>query len=318
MSSHIGKTVHRAVCDHQAQVYESYLQRKQVGGRRDFPVTMGVHYIRAAARTARRLKRSHALIFLDLQEAFYRVLRPIAIEGRIAESLLATVASRLQLPADALGDLHELLQLPHATQAAELPRHMQRALQALHTNTHFRMSGQSDVTHTRIGSRPGDPFAGVIFGCMFSRLSAVVEQRMRDLGILEVVEDVDACGLFPPRGSQPEVAHPILGPTWMDDLCSSLTSATASGVERKASLAAGFFLESCMQHGVTPNLSKRKSEILLSFRGPGPRSLKHKHKYFSPPQGRCMPTVTEYGSHRFSVVGEWVARRTILEPHKRR
>lgn len=118
ISSHMAKAVHRAERDHQASIYENFLQAQQIGGRRHIPVSMGVHYIRAAARRARRLHRSHALIFLDLREAFYRVLRPISIGGHIPDALIASVAARLQLPSDALADLHALLQTPSGTERA--------------------------------------------------------------------------------------------------------------------------------------------------------------------------------------------------------
>ena len=231
ISSHVGKTLHRAVRDHQANVYEAFLQHQQVGGRRHFPVTMGVHYLRSTARMARQAKRSHAMIFLDLQEAFYRVLRPIAIGGVITDTLLASIAERLRLPIDAVSDLHQLLQLPAATEMAGLPPHLSRALQALHTNTHFRVHGQTDATHTRVGTRPGDPFADVVFGYMFARLLTTVEQKMQDLDILETINDVSTPGLFLDLHAGPMHQHSILGPTWMDDLCITVTSTTAHGVE---------------------------------------------------------------------------------------
>ena len=135
ISSHIAKTVHRAVRDHQASVYEAFLQREQIGGRKSIPVSMGVHYIRAAARTAKRLGQSHALIFLDLREAFYRVLRPLSIGGIMPDALLAQVAARLHLPDDALADLRALLRLPAGTEMAAMPRHMQRALRPAHQHS---------------------------------------------------------------------------------------------------------------------------------------------------------------------------------------
>lgn len=303
ISSHVGKTVHRAIRDHQANVYEAFLQHQQVGGRRHFPVTMGVHYLRSTARMARQTKRSHAMIFLDLQEAFYRVIRPIAIGGVITDTLLSSIADRLRLPPDAVRDLYHLLQLPAATEMAGLPPHLARALQALHTNTHFRVHGQTDATHTRVGTRPGDPFADVVFGYMFARLLTTVEQKMQELDILETIHDVGTPGLFPDLHAAPLQQHSILGPTWMDDLCITVTSSTAHGVENKAGLAASVLLETCMNHGVTPNLQKGKTEILLSFRGQGSRALKQ--KYFSPQQGQRMMILTEYGTHYISVVGDY-------------
>ena len=303
ISSHMAKAVHRAVRDQQATLYETFLQNQQLGGRRHVPVSMGVHYIRAAARRARRLHRSHALIFLDLREAFYRVLRPISIGGQIPDALLATVAARLQLPPDALADLQALLQTPSGTERANLPRHLRRALQALHTNTHFRLHGQSDRVHTLIGSRPGDPFADVVFGYMFGRVLSIVEQRLHDMNLLEIIEDTTEPCLFAHDHHASTTSHSMLGPTWMDDLCITVTHDTATGVEHRASLATGVLLETCMAHGVTPNLDKGKSEILFTFRGKGSRKLKV--KYFSEEHGKCMPIVTEYSMHKISVVGQY-------------
>ena len=303
ISSHLAKSVHRAVRDHQSTIYESFLQRAQIGGRKHIPVSMGVHYIRAAARRARHHKQSHALVFLDLREAFYRVLRPISVGGHIPDSLLAKVAARLHLPSDAVADLHALLQLPASTELAGMPKHLRRALQALHTNTHFRMHGQSDRVHTLIGSRPGDPFADVVFGYMFARILDIVEKRLTDLQIIEVFEDEAATGLYPQAAANSRIHHTLLGPTWMDDLCLTISHETADGVVSRASTAASVLLETCTSHGVTPNLDRGKSEILFTLRGAGSRKLRL--RYFGAEQGRQIPILTEYGLQHISIVGHY-------------
>ena len=127
---------------------------------------------------------------------------------------------------------------------------------------------------------------------------------MQEHEILETIYDSATPGLFPASTSQQPVPFPILGPTWMDDLCITTSAATAHGVEQKASLTASILLEVCMTHGVTPNLQKGKTEILFTFRGQGARTLKQ--KYFSPQQGHRMTVVTEYGTHDISVVGDYV------------
>ena len=90
----------------------------------------------------------------------------------------------------------------------------------------------------------------------------------------------------------------------MDDLCITISADTAHGVESKTSIAASVLLETCMSHGVTPNLDKGKSEILFTFRGKGSRSLRL--KYFGQASVNTMPVLTEYGSHAVSVVGHYV------------
>lgn len=181
---------------------------------------------------------------LLLQEAFYRVLRPLAISGPISDALLASVAQRLRLPDDAIHDLHCLLQLPSATDSAGLPLHMQRALQALHTNMHFHMWGQMDITHTKIGSRPGDPFADVVFGYMFSRLLTEVERRLVALDLLEMYEGPSTTGLdLSSTHGQPIVQQPLLGPTWMDDLCIPSHQTLHGALSAKLGSQRAFFLK---------------------------------------------------------------------------
>ena len=238
ISSHVAKTVHRAVRDHQATLYEAFLQTEQIGGRRAIPVSMGVHYVRAAARIAKRLGRSHALLFLDLREAFYRVIRPLAIGGCMPDALLALVAQRLQLPPDALSDLHHLLRAPSGLESADMPPHLRRAILALYTNTHFVMHGQTDRVHTRLGSRPGDPFADVVFGYMFARILKDVEDKLRAAGVLETLHDIPTPGLFATDWSLPSQPHTLLGPTWMDDLCITVSGTSAFEVEQKIAVAA--------------------------------------------------------------------------------
>ena len=74
ISSHVGKALHRTMRSSQAAIFESFLQKQQLGGRRAMPVTYGVHLVRAFLRQAKFQDRSSALILLDLKEAFYRIL----------------------------------------------------------------------------------------------------------------------------------------------------------------------------------------------------------------------------------------------------
>ena len=78
ISSHVAKTLHRSLRQHRACFYEKFMQGQQVGGRQRVPVQLGVHLIRAHLRTRACEGDSAAVIFLDLKEAFYRVLRPLA------------------------------------------------------------------------------------------------------------------------------------------------------------------------------------------------------------------------------------------------
>ena len=159
LSSHFGKTLHRALRLKQASVYETYLHAQQLGGRRHTPVTLGTHQARAFLRHHQAHGRPTALLFLDLTEAFYRVVRPLALSGELSDDVIGALAARLCLDVDVIAELRTLLSQPGAIEDAMLPRHAQRALRAIHTDTHFHLRGQHDACRTSLGSRPGDAFA---------------------------------------------------------------------------------------------------------------------------------------------------------------
>ena len=169
ISSHLGKSLHRALRQNQQSIYTRYMQRQQVGGRPKIPVNFAVHMVRAHLRACADRGISGGLVFLDLTEAFYRVLRPLALGGTWNDEVLASMPARLHLDPDTLHDLHERLQEPDALSRAQTPDFHRKYLQALHTDTHFRLDHQEDQVRTTFGSRPGDSFADVVFGFLWTR-----------------------------------------------------------------------------------------------------------------------------------------------------
>lgn len=302
ISSHVGKTLHRTIREQQSSIYEQFLQRSQIGGRKKVPVGLGVHHVRAILRRAQEHQMSSGLIFLDLQEAFYRVIRPLAVGGTLHDEALGKIAARLNLDDQALHDLHDLMQCSPATELAGLPPHLRNALRALHTDTHFWVAGQDDYVRTAVGTRPGDPFADVVFGYLFARLLKSVEAQMVEAELIEIFEDTENTGLFS-DGTMPVRPASYLGPTWMDDLCITVTAQTAQAIETKTGVACSILLDACQRHGVTPNLNKGKTEILFKFRGRGSRTLRT--KYFGPSSTGLMTILTEGGSKEIVVVGQY-------------
>eukprot|EP00435_Cladocopium_sp_Y103_P050732 s1235_g15.t1 len=302
ISSHVSKTVHRAVKDRQSHLYEAYLHRSQVGGRKKVPVNIGLHHVRASARRARRRGHSNSLVFLDLQEAFYRIVRQLAVGGPVNDQALAQLAARLRLPDHTLHELHVLLDQDPATAQAGLPPYLQRTLRALHTDTHFHIHGQEDYVRTTHGSRPGDPFADTIFGYLFARLLQCVERQLLEYDLVEKFPDAEHSGLFP--ATLPCSETTILGPTWMDDLCLTLSASCPLELERQTGITCGILLDACAAHGVSPNLKKGKTEVLFAFRGRGSRALRT--KYFGPTSSSTLQVITENDVQQISVVGTYI------------
>ena len=300
ISSHIGKCMHRALRCGQCTLYTNFMQRQQIGGRPRISVSIGLHMARAHHRTARLANRPSALLLLDLKEAYYRVLRPLALGSDFADDDVARMVQRLRLPREVLDDLAGHLREADALELAMAPKSHRRFLQALHRDTHFHIDGQDDHSRTTIGSRPGDTFADVVFGYLWSRVLKSIEKILDAAQTLDHVPVFDGPGI---RAQHTGKTQPFLGPTWCDDLCVCITADTSTELERKAGFVGGVLLDACQSYGMQPNTGAGKTELLLSLRGPGSKPLKV--KYHGPAQAQKMPICGEYGTYYLTVVGEY-------------
>eukprot|EP00435_Cladocopium_sp_Y103_P056507 s192_g19.t1 len=236
---------------------------------------------------------------VDLTEAFYRVLRPLAVGCPFSDEQIAAVAHKLGMPQDMRRHLRE----PNALEQANLPQHLKRVIRSIHTDTFFKMPHQSDCCHTTVGSRPGDSFADVVFSYLFSRVLKHFQQKVDDL---DLQEWVPAAVQFDPLQSQhaPHAMQRYLGPVWMDDLCTCITAETPHGLLHKAGTIASLLLETLEEYGMTPNLQKGKTELLLSLRGQGVRRCRQ--QVFGPHSDGTLPVICETGIKHLTVVGQYV------------
>ena len=183
-----------------------------------------------------------ALIFLDLTEAFYRVVRPLALGGTLSDEQIAAMACKLGLAEDALHRFHAQLREPCALAAAGASPVVQRFLQALYADTWFRIGTQSDVVHTSLGPRPGDCFADIVFGFLWSHLLRSCEDELVQHDILENIPLQEYPHMYPPL-LDAGGPIPFLGPNWMDDLNVCLAATNNQGIERKAGVALSLLLD---------------------------------------------------------------------------
>lgn len=306
VSSHQGKAIHRALRQHHSGLYERWLQAQQIGGRAHIPVGLGMHYVRSFLRVDKSQGHSSGILFLDLREAFYRVLRPLALHSHWNDEELAEIARRLNLPTGTLHELYQHLQEPCAVAQAGLPHYVQNYITAIHTDTWFQMKHQQDFVKTTIGSRPGDCYADVVFGFLWSRVLKTVEAALVSQGALEAFPVLTGLCLYD-QDCQGDCHRTFLGPNWMDDLavCVSATDSATNSDQLITKLGpiVGTLLECCCNHGMTPNLQPGKTELLLALRGRGSR--KWRRHFFGPSHGQKFPALGEHASFEVHVVGAY-------------
>eukprot|EP00438_Fugacium_kawagutii_P003816 Skav230263 [mRNA] locus=scaffold3387:126512:129952:- [translate_table: standard] len=266
VSSHAGKACHRALRDLHVQDFEAALRHDQLGGKRGIPVTLAMHVVRAHQRHCLAQKKASSIIFLDLREAFYRTLRELAIGASPGRFLDQWIAG-LDLPADTVSELRQMLTRPSAIETAGFSQVHRNMVKALHDSTWFYLHNQPDKVLTSIGSRPGDCFADWVFSMLFSRVLDVLEQRLSSLALLDVYPVASQPGLDASLDSSGSLC--TLGPTWMDDLAILVSADSSDALVEKTSKILSELLSVCMSHGMSPNLSKGKTEVVMHLTGSG-------------------------------------------------
>ena len=250
------------------------------------------------------------LLMVDLVEAFYRVLRPLALGTSFCDEEIAKTAARLNMPNDILHQLQQHLVDESAVQQAGMPEPAQRVLRAIHLDTFFQVPGQQDICRTTAGSRPGDSFADVVFTFLFARVLKVFQHKLEEHGLQELI-GVDSC--FDPFGRmirEADTTEVYSGPVWMDDLCVTIQAESAAAAVRKAGVVSSLLLDTLTEHAMTPNLWKGKTELLFALRGPGVRKLKTQH--FGPTSPGTLTIIAEHDTHQVSIVGEYVLLGGVL------
>ena len=268
LSSNIGKAMHKTMRSKQSLVYESFLQHQQLGGRKKVPVVLGTHMTKAFLRSHHAKQHSTAILFVDLEAAFYKVVRPLALSGRWDDEILASMAQRLRMPADTIHALYEHLKEPGATETAGMPQHARRALQAVHQDTFFQVPHQTDAVKTHLGTRPGDAYADVVFGYLMARILHRFTHTLQDRDVLSSIPVETGPQLFHQVGATPTEHMVFTGPVWMDDIALCLWGNTNDAVAAKLGVACGTLLDLFKEHAMRPNLSKGKTEVMFSVRGP--------------------------------------------------
>ena len=259
---------------------------------------------RAFLRSRRSQGHNVAMLYLDLTEAFYRILRPLVVGGVPDDELVMHVGARLGLSEDLMSDLYAHLAEPSALERAHLPQHLRNALHALHEDTHFHVRGQLDTCRTALGSRPGDCFADVIFSYLWGRILLSLESKMEELGLREDIKVEQ--GLRLPdavRAHEVVAERQFLGPTWMDDTCVCVSDRCPERLERKITQATSQLLGLCESHGLSPNLQPGKSEVLFAFQGRGSNAMKL--RYFGPHSDGALTIVGEMGIAKVKVVNKY-------------
>ena len=274
VSSFIGKSVHGAMRSVCSPHLDSASMPLQIGGRREQPVLIASQAVRCFQQGCQKAGRSAALLFVDLQEAFHRVVRPLIHGGQLDDGHVAGIVKAVGLPPSAIGRLHTYVRESSLIAKSGATEWTARYVEEINADAWFTFGECTDIASVRGGTRPGDNLADLLFSFLFSEILG----RLRDAFARENISvslpwDHSWFLKIPDSHADAAAEQRPIDVTWMDDLAILLEASSAEGVVEKLRRAAVLTLDQCLQAILLPNLKAGKTEAIIMLRGRGSKQV---------------------------------------------
>ena len=273
------KALHRIYRKRMMPTVSNTLHELQCGISLGKPVTLPSLSTHLLVRRFRDMKVSMAAFFLDIKTAYYSTVREIALGAFESDEMVAKVFARFKLPASDVAELMAIVSRGGILSDENVGPHMLAILQDLFRRSWFvtPFTDGAEVSRTSVGTRPGSNFADMIFGFVYHRLW----QQIREIAKQhQLMVDVPHNGTRVPWKDGDEVCTysvPCLDATWADDSVAITMAQTPPQILPQAEKLVQVVLEGCGKFGLTPNLKRGKSALLLALRGPGSRKTAAAH-----------------------------------------
>ena len=148
-----------------AEIWNKDASLIQLGGRKGCSTDVAHHMLHAHLAWARVANVSCAILFVDLQSAFYSVLRASFFQGEFHDDAICYAMKHLGITPDEWQEIKTAVASDNATDGLK-PQYI-GILKDMFSATHFSMQGLQEKTATMRGTRPGDPVADILFNMVF-------------------------------------------------------------------------------------------------------------------------------------------------------
>ena len=275
VSSTVGKAFHSILRTRNIPALSDVASPLQIGGLPRRPVTLAAHVVRLHQSWCASTRSSQAVLFLDLREAFYRIVRPAVVGFQGTEEDIAAILQAVSLPAGVTHDLRQHLQEQSLFTAAGASPWLSAATGEALQHTWFRFEHGDMLTETGIGTRPGDNLADLIFSYVFSQVLRQVRSSVDSaIGLSTLPWHPDMMGQIFEIAEAPIEEIPLLDCTWMDDAALVVTGQSPGDLVTRLGHIAGALLDGCLGRALLPNLDRGKTEAVVSLTGPGSRKAR--------------------------------------------
>ena len=231
-------------------------------------VPFGSQLLQTFGRIMDSMHVSSAVIFVDLSNAFHKLVREL-VSGVHVPSDVEAVLEQLLFEGIPISDLVDLLQLPSLLQKLDVPPFLQQLIQDLHTHTWMLAPGSHQPIITRKGTRPGSPLADCIFHVLMADVASEINQIISsNAEFQQILQRADL------------LMESVI---WADDVAIPIAAEEAQSLPAAIECTLQQVHHCFQKRGFTFNLQKGKTSVVATFRGPGAPLMRAKHQLCSNP-----------------------------------
>ena len=281
ISDHIAKLYHSCVRDHLGALYDTQALDTQMGGRTGKGTDMAHHILQSFQVATQQANVSSAVFFLDLHSAFYAVIRQFLFDTEWNDQALCALLHRLKISPDEIHNIKQRCSAEDATQ--HMHPHGVSILKDIFDGANFQMRGVRQIGIPTRGTRPGDPVGDVCFNLLMCSMLREYRRHMKDRchWLPDAIPVGDAGWktgfVFPPGATFYDVS-------FVDDVSVMVAHTDGHELVSTAKMIAQCWCQTAERRGLLVNFKPEKTELMLTFRGKGSRSLKQQHFVFSDPE----------------------------------
>ena len=308
LSDVCAKLHHANVRRHLADTWGADETLIQLGGKKGCSTDVAHHLLHAHTAWARSANVSCATLFVDLQSAFYSVLRSSLFPGEFHDDSICYAMKQLGILPEEWQEMKACIAADEATKG--LGQQHEGILRDMFSGTHFMMQGLDGKTATMRGTRPGDPVADVLFNMVFKLVVLDARSKierstgMPCFGSPKPTNDVSVASPIPRRGFA-EI-------TFVDDIAYAMHSSSPDDVVGSLQIVCSSLHDAAMNRGLTINYHAGKTEAILTLAGPGSKQTKNKIWHAC---GGKLPIVTEHGVQKLQLVHSYKHLGSYVQDH---
>ncbi len=265
VSSSLGKAIHNLWRKKTLPWMRAVADPSQISATPGALVAQAAHMVRLHMGYGKHHGVSCFSLFLDIQSAYYRLLRQHAMDLDCSDLGIMTLMQRLGLHDLCLDDVATALAEPSTLSQIGCPAHLHSMVSLFHEQTWYIFADDDQLIATNRGTRPGDGFADLVWNLVYSRFLHKVAARFEATQAYRPPPWNGLCGLLADRG---ERLVTNFSATWADDTAVLGWTHQAMDMIPTLQITAEILYEELIKLGMRPNTKPGKTEAIVDMRGP--------------------------------------------------